>query len=492
MKKILALLTIMLLSDGTAAEKLLFRSDFNRNDGGWRTPAYWGGKLEWKDGCLHLAATENKNRIWGRAFAGCAADHLSGGKFQLKMRVKGSGDAVAGFLLYPERGKAPQPVWSDQTIKLNSNWQDIEFLLDLSEKAVERFAPFIELKGNGYVCADDVTVAQLLDNKAQLKLLGSIPPLRRGDPLPELKLSSRLKSTVFTVFSGKKITRITSSPEGILTVPPNAVETDKDGNASLIAGHGGDTLHLSFHVTEPELYARFEKAAAKLKLNRPLQILYLGDSLLDFDRGANSADKLNYWINRGNPGKASFRNFAVRGDTLRRVVTRLQGNPVYHPRAYDGMLKLKPDMVFIWLGHNDTAAGMKDNFLTPAISPAEQKQLTAQLLRRLRSAWPETRFVFISPTSLDSELQHSKARNMVKAGRKDAFRFGDPDKLEAFHHAWRKSAEKAGAMYIDVYQPVKNLPDKKKLFKTGDGVHLNAKGCDLIALLWLEALGSEK
>ena len=492
MKYFSVLLAMAFLLDGIAEEKLLFRCDFSRNDGGWRIPAYWGGRLEWKGGMLHMTATKHRNQVWGRTFADCTADSISGGIFRLKMRIRGMGKAVAGFLLYPERGKAPQIVSSDQTVKLGGSWQDVEFQLDLSEKAMARLAPFIELRGEGNLQMDDVTIARISPNKAGMKLLSSVPVIRRGDPFPELKLSTNLKSTWFFVFSGRKVSRITSSPEGVLVIPGSAVEEESDTPPSVIAGHGGDTLRLTFNVIDADLYERFEKAAAKMKLKEPLEILYLGDSLLDFDRGTNAADILNYWLNRGNPGKASFHNFSVRGDSLRRVMTRLQGNPVYRAGAYDGMLKLKPDLVFLWLGQNDTASRSNDDFRTSAISSEEQKKLTSQLMSRLKSAWPAARFVFVSPSSSDSELQHAKAIRQVKSGQKNVVRFGDPEKIEAFDRTWCESAKKAGAMYIDIYNPLKNLPDKKKLFKTGDGVHFNPAGCNLVALLWLEALGREQ
>ena len=48
--------------------------------------------------------------------------------------------------------------------------------------------------------------------------------------------------------------------------------------------------------------------ARHAKIDAPTSILYLGDSLTDFDRGSNHVDKLQLYLNKYNPGKVTIRN----------------------------------------------------------------------------------------------------------------------------------------------------------------------------------------
>jgi len=60
------------------------------------------------------------------------------------------------------------------------------------------------------------------------------------------------------------------------------------------------------------------------------QVLFIGGSLSDFDRGSNHVDQLQMLMS----GRMTFFNYAVRGDYIERLVKRLEGEPVFEQARY--------------------------------------------------------------------------------------------------------------------------------------------------------------
>ena len=73
-------------------------------------------------------------------------------------------------------------------------------------------------------------------------------------------------------------------------------------------------------------------------VKHPVRVLYLGDSLSDFDRGSNHVDRLQAKLDALSPRCASIYNYAVRGDYIERMVERFRGGTNCTSRtAYHGI-----------------------------------------------------------------------------------------------------------------------------------------------------------
>ena len=139
-------------------------------------------------------------------------------------------------------------------------------------------------------------------------------------------------------------------------------------------------------VAPSDWFASVNKIAGRIKLTKPLHILYLGDSLSDYDRGRNYVDKVNFFLNKYNPGKANSRNYGVSGDDISRVCARIAGNAkAIRKKRYSGLFDRKYDVAFIFLGHNDTKASSANDYKIALIPPVRQEQYYRTLIAKLRT-----------------------------------------------------------------------------------------------------------
>ncbi len=142
---------------------------------------------------------------------------------------------------------------------------------------------------------------------------------------------------------------------------------------SVVAG-----LALGTHAAPAEVFAGGGPPA------QHVSVLFIGDSLSDFDRGSNHVDRLQSAFDAVWPGKVSIHNYAVRGDYIDRVLDRLDGKSgTYGLERYDGIWDRAYDWAFVSLGHNDTRAWDRDGFATPEIAPERTREGYQDLIARL-------------------------------------------------------------------------------------------------------------
>lgn len=235
--------------------------------------------------------------------------------------------------------------------------------------------------------------------------------------------------------------------------------------------------------------------AKKIKLNKNLRILFLGDSLADFNRGENFADKLNFWLNLYNPGKASFRNAGIGGDYITRMwqrMERINGSlKAYRQEMYEGLLDEKPDLVFIFLGHNDTKTSSQNGHTIPLVTPEIQEKTYRDVINFIQQKIGG-KIVLVSSASSNYEICQPNAEKLAKLRPgKPCSRFGEPKHMEAFNDVLKKIAGELKLDYIDVYQPMKAQSGKASLLSPQDGVHLSEKGHDFIATELLKFMVSQ-
>lgn len=216
------------------------------------------------------------------------------------------------------------------------------------------------------------------------------------------------------------------------------------------------------------------RSAGRLPLpQNPINVLVLGDSLSDRSRGANHIDMLATAFDRSVRGHATVYNYAIGGDDITRVLSRLQGEKsVFAPDRYYGLADRHYDWAIVFLGHNDTKAPSTTNYRKPIVPPAEQETAYLKVMAKLRELGV-TRIILISSASSDEK---TCAENAKKYGDKPHNRFGMHEHQEAFNRVLKKLAAKPDVEYVDLYTPMKACADKSALFVPGDGVHLSEAG----------------
>ncbi len=231
----------------------------------------------------------------------------------------------------------------------------------------------------------------------------------------------------------------------------------------------------------------------------PVRVLYLGDSLSDFDRGSNQVDRLQTKLDAVEPRQVSIYNYSIRGDYIDRVLERIAGKKgTYALDRFAGIWGRQYDWAFVFLGHNDTKTSSASGFASPAVLPKDVESGYRRLVDILRAKGIR-RIILLSPASSNYELCAANAEKRlaaIKAGKikkaKAASRFGEPRHMEEFMAAVQGVAKDKGCEFLDVYTAMKALPDKASLLNPHDGVHLSAKGHAYMAERTYEYLKANK
>ncbi len=263
---------------------------------------------------------------------------------------------------------------------------------------------------------------------------------------------------------------------------PFALETDK-GFEHLAQGKGWKVHNRPLK--------ELDEAASKVKLEKPVNILYLGDSLSDYDRGSNHVNTVAEYLAKHNPGKVQCWNFAKGGDCIRYIIQRMDGKGKGDWKSrYDDLWNRKYDWAFILLGHNDTKTNLKNDFKEPFTPRAQQHEMYDELIRRLR-ARGIGRIVLLSSTSSNFDVCNhwvTSRLERAKAAGQGISLFGQPEQMEAFNKALREIAARNNVEYADLYDKMKARGDKPFMLRFTDGVHLSKKGYDFVALETLRYL----
>ena len=257
---------------------------------------------------------------------------------------------------------------------------------------------------------------------------------------------------------------------------PFAVEVP-GGTRNLTEGKGW--------TVPPRPLAEFERAAAKVSIDRPLSILWLGDSLTDYDRGSNHVDTVAEYLEKAHPGKVTCWNYAKGGDCIRYIIQRMDGKGKGEWLARYADLWDRPyDWAIVFLGHNDTKTDLRTDFKEPYTPRQQQHEMYDELIRRLR-AHGVGRIILLSSTSSNYDVCSywtNRRLEKAKAAGKGLSRFGEPAQMEAFNAALREIAARNGVEYLDIYGEMKELPYKARMVRGTDGVHLTKRGHDHVAL----------
>ena len=228
--------------------------------------------------------------------------------------------------------------------------------------------------------------------------------------------------------------------------------------------------------------------AASVTTQGVRNVLVLGDSLSDYDRGSNHWDIVAKYLNATRPEKISFYNYAVAGDFAQRTMDRLDGKGNRVERFGD-IMDRSYDWAFVMLGANDTKAMSDERYVTPVTPPDREEALYREFVRRLKARGVK-RIFLVSCARADWAKCQANALALDKIRPKHS-RFGEPRHMEAFNAVLKKLADEIdGVEYLDIYTPMQRIDDISACVRPADGVHLVTPGYRFVARTLLDCLSS--
>ena len=462
----------------------------------WNAPSYWAGKLSIIDDngkkCLHLkAGVRGKNEFFGRALATNVRgiEYYPGLKIRIKIKAKGTGTFSSGVLVYKFGSGAPA-YRKGGSFQLTNDYKDYEFISTLDYQ-YRMILPYIEVTPKDAHVTIQSFYMESVENANKITAETPIQIIESGKKAEPLTFKSNLKNKEIFISKkcGNKIEqlKVKSDNNGMFSFEPGPLA---EGLWQITASADCAADKTFVDVRKKADIAPIDQIAKKIKLAKKTHVLFLGDSLTDFYRGENYVDRLSFWMNKYNPGKFTFRNAGIGGDFLKRMDDRMKGelknrNWAWRQKDYKGIFKEKYDLIFLFLGHNDTRAWRKDGFSKQETPPALQQKMLKSILTILKENCPGAKVILIAPSPSDEALflardkKLAKGVNMVMYGKKEFVDLYDAEN--------RKFCKENGLEYIDVLTAMRNAPVLKDLYVT-DGIHLSPLGNRLIAATILRHL----
>jgi len=531
MRMIMFLLTMLTAWQLAAASRTILSQEFNgpalsdvKSADGWMLQRFWAGRLARKNGALELLSTQTGKRNWGRMMCPLLRHNASGMRLDLVCRVRGTGRFRAGAVRYYPDRPVPQPkdyIWSGWE-PLTAEWRDFSMKMDLSGELLRGLNFVLELDGDGRLELDAFRVAGEYDETVRIDAPAPIL-VRAGDPVPPPCFRTNRPGGKFIVFSASSVDAVaipdmpagvvTADAEGRAVVPAAMIDASRPIQVFRLSLQGNglvkppasfgcaicgailsqDRTTGSVVITRipSDEYDTSLQAAKKAKLNGAKTVLILADSIWDFDRGANAADRMNFFLRKAQGGNIKVVNYAVHGDRIDKMTARFKGDlaAVDHGKArYRDLKNETPDLIMIMLGHNDTATNSRSDFASPTVDPEVQKAKYGELLAALKETYPRSKVILLTPLAVNYEGILKRCEEMRKAGRKLIFRYGDPDKVGAFRKTLAEVAGEHKLPLLDMYTPTEHLDNKPSYFRP-DNVHLSPRGYGLLARLVLREMG---
>ncbi|OGV71380.1 MAG: hypothetical protein A3K19_01460 [Lentisphaerae bacterium RIFOXYB12_FULL_65_16] len=504
---------------GGEAKNLLLNPGFEQDARGqiatWQVTTSWQGTLEVAsgDGVPHtgkrgarLSAVTKDGKAWGRMFQPVRPPEITARRFRFSVWAKGQGECLLGIIQYtpPQPGKVHYTyTWQEKATPLTDTWQELSQELLVLDPQVQSFGAVVEVRGNG--------ANALVDDAALVRVEPAGITMRVTPPFAMVAPGNDVPLDISTEDQGKRLNQGTLK---LFLVSPDATTSCQDvakdaagatrynwtfaaaaptGIHRLIALHvdSGAVAEAYADIAAKETIDAFEQAAAKVRLAPvPAHLLFIGDSLTDFQRGYNYVDKVAFWLQRRFGDQVTFRNAGVGGDFISRVLSRLNREPsAYRLSMYDNLFEPSPTHVFVFLGHNDSKVSSTSDYTEQAVLPAKFEEDYRAVLGKIR-AETKAKVTVLSATSSVFEICQANADKARTANRPHSL-FGKPEELERYNVLAKNVAAEAGAAYLDVYEPTRTHPDKRSLFDPNDGVHLTNAGNHFIALQLLQYLGGE-
>ena len=523
----LALLPVIAIG----GEQVILKKDFDgnamrkiRHVDGWSLLSYCPGELSREKGALKLKATPSNGKEWGRMLCVFKGGNLTGSEIKLRYKARGSGKIRVGAVRYRVGQKAPDKndsFWSG-LMELGGDCKDYEHAIAFGDQPLSGVNFLFEIQGEGgEAVIDSMCVTSIGDTGCVIRSPAPVM-IKDTDPVPDVKFQTNRPGKKFRYYTSLVLdSRVAhggttvADPNGVVTVPGKSLRQDEavqklslvmDGNAMFqYSGEVGcEACNLSMcrnptigsvMVTRipSDEYDASLKAAKKARLGGIRKILVLADSLWDYDRGANAADRMNFFLRKAQGDDIQVVNYAVHGDLIDRTTARFKGDfataGAGHGKArYHNLKNENPDLIMIMLGHNDTTSYSRDNFAFPRITPAVQKAKYGELLSAIKEMFPKCKVILLTPVAVNYEGILKRCEEKLKAGEDPKSHFGDPDKVGPFCKTLAEIAAEHKLPLFDMYTPTEHLENKSIYFRP-DNVHLSPRGYGLVARLVLQELG---
>ena len=523
----LALLPVVAIG----GEQVILEKDFGGNAmrkvkyvDGWSLVSYCPGELSREQGTLKLKAQPNNGKESAQMLCTFRTGNLTGSEIKLQYKAKGSGKIRIGAVRYREGQKAPDKSdsFKSELMELGSDYKDYEFTVAFGDQPLSGANFVFEIHGEGgEAVIDSMTVIAFGDTECVIQ-----PPdpimVKDTAPMPDVKFQTNRPGKKFRYYTSIVLdSRVAhggtavANAKGVVTVPGKSLRQDQavqklslvvDGNAMFQQpGESGCELCDMYMEENPTVgsvmitkipsdeYDASMRAAKKAKLGNAKKILVLADSLWDYDRGANAADRMNFFLRKAKGDDIKVVNYAVHGDLIDRTTARFKGDfataGAGHGKArYLNLKNENPDMVMIMLGHNDTTSNLSDNFASPRVTPKVQKAKYEELLAAIKETFPKSKVVLLTPVSVNYEGILKWCEEKRKAGATRIARFGDPDKVGAYCKVLAEFAKEHKLPLFDMHTPTEHLDNKASYFRP-DNVHLSPRGYGLVARLVLQEMG---
>ena len=404
---------------------------------------------------------------------------LIGRRMKLDVQVRGTGTARIVVLPY-EPGTSKTSLIRGKKVTLSPDkWQRISFIYEPGKHVTARIAPAVELEGKE-LFFDDFRIFNAPEGAAiKAEKPYYLVPSEKSFTVSYSEAKPLSPVSLHILNAAQKFTSFTAQSDAkgnvTFTLPPQ-----QPGTYQLIASSGGsNTVSLVEAAPQKEL-AALQQAALKCAIPAKSHILILGDSLSDFLRGRNYADKLALFLKHKN---VTVKNAGVKGDMITRVRDRLTGVKTFRPKGYEGIFTPLPDIALIFLGHNDTV--LRDGKIQVPFD--EGLKAFRQVLTLLRKKNPKMKIYLLTPVcSLRSVCLANMERRLKQGlGR---IEFGRPELLEKYIQMLKELSKEFNCRLIDVYTPMKKMKDTTPLFNPGDGVHISEAGNRYVALEILKHL----
>ncbi len=486
MKKYFAILAAFAALGSLHGNEILKNDNFNSGLRGWNSPGYWAGKSTsvTEDGkkYFQLESGTRGKEVFGRALGySKQIEYFAGDMVKIQLKAKGTGKLVFGLLTYSWKGGAPAYL-SSPDMELTGEFKSYEYTFELKSR-YKMILPYIQVTGEGKA---------LIESYKMEKVTGSgtvITPVSTMQIVTDIKAASPVKFS--TNLPGQEVTaaqkwgnalaeqKVKTDDKGAVSVTPDAAGKDVV-EVAVSAKSAAATGYIS--VEKPEDFAKTDAVAKNIKFPKNMNILIIGDSLSDFYRGQNYVDRVNFWLNKYNPGKVYIRNAGVGGDYIQRVEERLAGtNPgsrkAYRQDMYNNLFDREYDLVFIFLGQNDTRTTRGQKFAVPLMNTQKQEKCYRSVLNFIGKR-SKGKIVLISPSP--SNLNLFVERDKKLAPGADMVMYGQTKLVDDFDAVSRKLCKELGLDYIDITKPMRSVQDIKSLY-VADGVHLSPAGGRLIA-----------
>ena len=488
----LSLICAALFLSLTAArgEEMVRFDSFRDNRVGWNTRTYWGGTVGWENKELILRSAPFDGGFRGKICGSPLKPRidLAGRRFRITVGACGKGELRAGFLITSSAdGKTSvENACPEQFSPMSEQLVKYTFTVDLWGKAPSALAPFVEIRGeNAEARLKYVRIDAVQDKDVVMTLLTPLSVVPENSPAPERRFRCSLPNTEICLYrfdqplTPPDIRIVKSDDQGVVTAgTPHVV----NGLVKFTAAIRGAAANGFIVSLPPNEYQRMTDLAGQVpKVKKETHILYIGDSLNDFDRGFNSVDRLEYFLNLYQPERFVFHNYSVAGDYITRVEERLRSRS----ERYQGIFDRPYDLILIALGTNDCRSMSTSGYASPLVTPEEGRASYERVIAMLREHSPVPIWL-LSPSYSNYDFQIRQSEAAVQAGRLGV-RFGIPKHLAQYSTMLKNLADsKAFLRYIDICTPMKDAFSPEN-YNPADGVHLSLRGHRLFSEILLRA-----